>query len=349
MSDFHSLTIKNKRQETPNAVSLAFEIPNSLKDSFKFKSGQYLTIRYNHEGTELRRSYSLCSSDSSGEWRIGIKRVEGGTFSIIANEILKEGDVLEVMPPEGLFFLNADASNNNNYLAFAAGSGITPILSMVKTILESEPNSTFTLVYGNQSLEETMFYDELENLRKAHPNRLQITYFFSRQNIENCMFGRIERSMVNFILKNKYKGTDFHSYFICGPETMIEEVKETLRDYGAKEDAIYFELFTSDNSGELEEDHSGQTKVTIILDEETVSFIMPQDKSVLDAAMDYGLDAPYSCQGGICSTCIAKLKEGKVEMKKNMVLTDGELEEGFVLTCQSHPTTSKVIIDYDDV
>lgn len=349
MNEFHSLTIKDKRQETPNSVSLAFEIPNSLRDTFQFKSGQYLTIRYNHEGTELRRSYSLCSSESSGEWRIGVKRVEGGTFSVIANEDLKEGDILEVMPPEGMFMLNADTSNENNYLAFAAGSGITPILSMLKTILEGEPNSTFTLVYGNQSLEEAMFYDELEALRKANPNRLHITYFFSRQNLEDCMFGRIERSMVNFILKNKYKDTKFHSYFICGPETMIEEVKVTLVDYGAKEDDIYFELFTSDKSGELQEDHSGQTKVTITLDEETVSFIMPQDKSVLDAALDYGLDAPYSCQGGICSTCIAKLKEGKVEMKKNMVLTDGELEEGFVLTCQSHPTTSKVVIDYDDV
>lgn len=349
MADFHSLTITDKKQETPNSVSIAFEIPESLKNTFKFKAGQYLTIRYIHEGNELRRSYSLCSSESSNEWRIGVKRVEGGTFSIIANDTLKVGDSLEVMPPQGLFIIDAQANNEKNYLAFAAGSGITPILSLLKTVLECEPKSTFTLVYGNQSLEETMFYEELEALREKNTNRLNITYFFSRQNVDHSMFGRIERSMVNFIVKNKYKEIPFDAFYLCGPETMIEEVKNTLLDNGIKENDIHFELFTSEEPGTLNEDHSGQTKVSITLDEETFSFLMPQDKSVLDMALDHGLDPPYSCKGGICSTCIAKLKEGNVEMKKNMVLTDGELEQGFILTCQSHPTTPTVLIDYDDV
>ena len=203
--------------------------------------------------------------------------------------------------------------------------------------------------YGNQSLEEAMFYGELEALRENHTDRLNITYFFSRQNVDQCMFGRIERSMVNFIVKNKYKEIPFDAFYLCGPETMIEEVKNTLLDNGIKENDIHFELFTSEEPGTLNEDHSGQTKVSITLDEETFSFLMPQDKSVLDMALDHGLDPPYSCKGGICSTCIAKLKEGNVEMKKNMVLTDGELEQGFILTCQSHPTTPTVLIDYDDV
>ena len=203
--------------------------------------------------------------------------------------------------------------------------------------------------YGNQSLEEAMFYGELEALRENHTDRLNITYFFSRQNVDQSMFGRIERSMVNFIVKNKYKEIPFDAFYLCGPETMIEEVKNTLLDNGIKENDIHFELFTSEEPGTLNEDHSGQTKVSITLDEETFSFLMPQDKSVLDMALDHGLDPPYSCKGGICSTCIAKLKEGNVEMKKNMVLTDGELEQGFILTCQSHPTTPTVLIDYDDV
>lgn len=350
MSDFHSLTIIDKKQETPNAVSIAFEVPDSLREQFRFKAGQYLTLRYMHEGEELRRSYSLCSSEDSGEWRVGIKRVENGSFSNIANDRLKVGDQLEVMIPQGHFILNTDSNHRKNYFGFAAGSGITPLLSMIKTVLEKEPQSTFTLAYGNQSETETLFYEELKQLENSHPERLHITYFFSRQNVEGCRFGRIERSMVNFLLKNEYKDTTFDSYFICGPEEMIEVVKDTLVDAGVDEKDILFELFTTSSEGDSAlEDLSGNTQVTIVLDDETSQFVMPRDKSVLDAALDQGLDAPYSCKGGICSTCIARLKEGAVEMKKNMVLTDGELEENLILTCQSHPTTPTVVIDYDDV
>ncbi len=349
MSQFHSLTISDKKQETPNAISIAFEIPNSLRDAYQFKAGQYLTLRYQKDEREIRRSYSLCSSEISGEWRIGIKRVEGGYFSEIANSSLKVGDVLEVMPPQGLFILNTDSSHENNYFAFAAGSGITPILSMIKTVLEKEPKSTFTLAYGNQNLVETMFYEELEALRKAHPERLRITYFFSRQNVEGCRFGRIERSMVNFLLKSEYKNIGFHSFYLCGPEEMIMEVKDTLMEFGVKENDIHFELFTTKEEGDTMGVLTGQTQATITLDDETVRFNMPREKSILDAALDQGMDAPYSCKGGICSTCIARLKEGKVEMKKNMVLTDSELEENLILTCQSHPTSDFVVVDYDDV
>lgn len=349
MSNFHSLTISDKRQETPNAVSIAFEIPEALKSDFQFKAGQYLTIRYSKDGQEIRRSYSLCSSEFSNEWRIGIKRMDDGYFSKVVNDRLKVGDTLDVMTPQGLFILNTDSTHQNNYFAFAAGSGITPVLSMIKTVLEKEPKSTFTLAYGNQNQTETMFYEELEGLRQTHPDRFRITYFFSRQNVEGCRFGRIERSMVNFLLKNEYKDTSFHSYYLCGPEEMITEVKETLLDFGVEESTIHFELFATKQDEPAVEIPPGKTEATITLDEETITFIMPHDKSLLEAALDHGLDAPYSCKGGICSTCIARLKEGKVEMKKNMVLTDGELADNFILTCQSHPTTDIVVVDYDDV
>lgn len=349
MSGFHPLIIVDKKQETPNAVSIAFEVPDTLRDKFQFKAGQYLTIRHPFNGEEIRRSYSLCSSEFSGEWRIGIKRMENGTFSAIANDTLRVGDVLEVMPPQGLFILNTDSNHEKNYFAFAAGSGITPIMSMIKSVLEKEPKSTFTLAYGNRNITETMFYEELEALKKTYPKRLQITYFFSQQNVEGCRFGRIDRSMVNFLLKNEYKGNSFDYFYLCGPNDMIDEIKNTLLDYGVDEKVIHFELFRSPEATSEAPIIPGQTLVTLTLDDETLQFSMTREKSILDAALGQGLDAPYSCKGGICSTCIARLKDGKVAMKKNMVLTDSELAENLILTCQSHPTTDVVIVDYDDV
>lgn len=349
MTQFHSLTIKDKNQETPHAVSIAFEIPDSLLESYRFKAGQYLTIKYIDGDTELRRSYSLCSAADSGEWRVGIKKTENGRFSKIANDTLRVGDRLDVMLPQGHFTLETNPNNKNQYLALAAGSGITPILGMIKTVLSQEPHSKFSLVYGNQNKEEAMFYNELEALKSAHPDQLSVTYFFSRQRVDQCHFGRIERSMVKFLLKNEFKGVNFHATYLCGPEAMIDEAKETLIDSGMDSSKIHFELFTSSETGSLTEAHDGQTMLTVTLDDETESFAMPQGKSVLEAALEHGLDAPYSCQGGICSTCIARLKSGKVEMRKNQILTDSELEEGFILTCQSHPSTPSIEVDYDDV
>ena len=307
MNTFYPLSISEIKKETPNAVSITFHIPENLKETFKFTAGQYLNIKHTLNGKELRRSYSLCSEVDSNTWKIGVKKVKGGTFSVFANDVLKVGDSLEVMPPQGHFLLKTNAENNNAYLAFVAGSGITPVMSMIKTVLKKEPHSTFVLAYGNQSKSETMFYTELESLRAQYSNRLNIEYFFSRESVEGTFFGRIEKSMVNFLLKNKYKDIDFHSYYLCGPEEMIFEVKDTLIEKNI------------------------------------------QEKSVLEAALAEDLDAPYSCQGGICSTCIARVKEGKVEMRKNQILTDSELEEGLILTCQSHPTTPTLVVDYDDV
>lgn len=349
MSDSYSLTVSEKKKETANSISVALEIPAHLKETFRFKAGQYITFLFNSNENEIRRSYSLCSAANGKEWRVGIKKVAGGIFSIWANDQLQVGETIKVMPPSGHFFLEVDPVNSNHYFAIVAGSGITPVLSMIRTVLETELNSTFTLVYGNQSMEETMFYKDLEALRMQYSQRLSIDYFFSRQSVENSFFGRIERSMLNFLLKNKYKDLSFHSFYLCGPEEMILEAKSTLLDKGIAEKDIHFELFTSKIEGELQEAHEGMTEIIITVDDITETFIMPQTQSVLEAALNKGLDAPYSCQGGICSSCLARVKEGKVEMKKNQILTDRELAEGLILTCQAHPTTPKLVVDYDDV
>lgn len=349
MSDSFILSVSEKKKETTNAISLTLEVPSQLKEKFQFEPGQYITFIQELDGKELRRSYSLCSPANSDEWSVGIKKVEGGVFSQWANNTLEVGDAVRVMPPQGHFVLKTNPENSNHYLAFVAGSGITPLMSMIKTVLSEEPHSKFLLVYGNQSITDTMFYSELQDLQTKYPDRLQIEYFFSRQSVESCFFGRIERSMVNFLLKNKYKDISFHSYYLCGPEEMIFDVKSALIEQGVPEKDINFELFTSKVEGELKEAHDGQTEITVTVDDITETFIMDQDKSVLESVLDKGLDAPYSCQGGICSSCIARVKEGKVEMRKNQILTESELAEGLILTCQSHPTTAKLVVDYDDV
>lgn len=349
MSDFHLLTVSEVKKETPNAVLVTFEIPENLKSTFQFKAGQYITIKHNHNGTEIRRAYSISCAPHDQTIQVGIKKVDGGSFSVYANETLKAGDQLEVMPPQGKFIVETASENKKNYAAFAAGSGITPIMSIIRTVLQEEPNSTFLLVFGNRTTAESMFYDSLKSLEAKFPGRFFLELLFSRENSDEGYFGRIENSTVNLMVKNKYKDVNFDLYYLCGPEPMIDAVSATLKQNGVNEKKIRFELFTTSEEGLLVEPHTGDTEITIIIDEETETFHMPKKKSVLEAALDKGLDAPYSCQGGICSTCIARVVEGKVEMRKNQILTDSELAEGLILTCQAHPTTAKLIVDYDDV
>lgn len=349
MPDFHKLAISEVKKETPNSVSITLEIPENLQSTFTFKAGQYITFKHSLNGNEIRRAYSLCSSPSSGILRVGVKQVVDGSFSVYANNQLKAGDVLEVMAPEGAFIFEPQNESSNTYGAFVAGSGITPVLSIIKDVLERESKSSFVLVYGNQTLAECMFHAELEGLKAEYSDRLKIEYIYSRSKEHNALQGRIDKSVVNYLLKNKYGETSFSSFYLCGPETMINEVSKTLQGRGVAKEHILFELFTTSEEGELAENHDGNTTVTVILDDETDTFVMSQKKNVLEAALEHGLDAPFSCQGGICSTCIARVVEGKVEMRKNQILTDSELEEGLILTCQSHPTTPKVVIDYDDV
>lgn len=346
MGEFQTLVVSEIKKETPNAVSITFQIPEHLKERFSFKAGQYITIKHSHGGKEIRRAYSICSSPKSGKMRVGVKKVEKGIFSKYANEELKVGDSLQVSPATGKFLLEP---NLKNYAAFAAGSGITPVLSLIRHSLEELPNSTFLLVYGNRSKEEAMFYDEILELQREYPKRFFPEFVFSRKEEDFAKFGRIDRSIVNFFLKNKYKKTSFESYYLCGPEEMIDEVAATLKHSGINSKQVHHELFSTAEKGLLVEKHDGNTTITVILDDDEEVFEMPQTKSILEAALDQGLDPPYSCQGGICSTCIARLKEGKAEMRKNQILTESEIADGLILTCQAHPTTPKIVVDYDDV
>lgn len=350
MAKLTELIIKKILRETPDAVSIHFEVPQLLKDYFHFKAGQYLTLETSLNGKAIRRAYSLCSTPQSGEHIVVVKEVKNGAFSIFANNQLKEGDTLMVLPPEGKFVFDPHPTNKNNYAAFAAGSGITPVISIIKTALEQEPESTFLLVYGNKSPEDTIFMKSLLDLQQKYSGRFMLEFVFSRKELEGYQFGRISKSIANYFLKNKYKDLHFYSFYLCGPEVMIDDLKLTLSENGVAKENIHFELFsTSVEPVQTNSVEDGSSVVIITLDEEETTIIMPQSKSILDAVLEQNLDAPYSCQGGICSTCIARLTEGSAKMRKNQILTDAEIAEGLILTCQAEPTTSVVKVDYDDV
>ncbi|MGJ8665418.1 MAG: 2Fe-2S iron-sulfur cluster-binding protein [Patiriisocius sp.] len=349
MSDFHTLTVSKIDKNTPNSVIISFAVPGNLMRDFAFKAGQYLTIKHSFNGEEVRRAYSICSAPHDRVLQVGVKKVEDGLFSVYANETLKEGDTLEVMPPQGKFIVIPEKNTAKNYAAFAAGSGITPIISIIESVMEDEPDSKFLLVYGNQTKENAMFYDAIMKLKQNNPQRFFPNFIYSRSREEDSRFGRIDRSIVNYYLKNEFEYTRFDAFYLCGPEPMIDEVSSTLKENGINEKAIHFELFKTSEEGMLVESHDGFTQVSIIIDDETTTFQMSQEKSVLDVALEKKLDAPFSCQGGICSTCIARVTEGKAEMRKNQILTDGEIAEGLILTCQAHPTTATLTVDYDDV
>lgn len=348
MPRFHTLKVNLIERLTPEAVCIEFEVPESLKDAFKFDAGQYLTIKHPNNGEEIRRDYSICSSPSSGKIQVGVKEVKGGRFSVFANKELKAGDSLEVMEPQGRFVFTSDANRKANYVAIAAGSGITPVLSIIADALENETQSTFLLIYGNRTEEQTMFLSQIRALQAKYPERFQLELVYSQQHVDDTKFGRIDRSIINFFMKNKYKDLTVDTYFLCGPGDLIEQAKNVLIDNGVDEENIRFELFTSSQKEEVIVT-DGMTKITVILDDEETSFDMDQENLVLDSVLDQGLDAPYSCRGGICSTCMAHVKEGKAKMRKNQILTDDEVEQGYILTCQAQPTTPTIVIDYDDI
>ncbi len=349
MSDFHALKISDVQALTPNSVALTFEIPDSLKDTFSFTAGQYITLKHEHDGKELRRAYSISSAPSSGKLTVGIKKVPNGTFSVYANESISAGDTFEVMPPEGRFVFET-GEGKKAVAAFAAGSGITPIMSIAQTVLETHPENTFVLVFGNQTPEETMYLGKIQELQQKYTGRFFVQYLYSRTQEDGALFGRIENSTVNFVTKNKFKEMRFDAFYLCGPEEMINTVSETLKKNGIPDDKILFELFTSSETEDtLAEDLDGKTQVEVIVDDETFQVTMDKKELILDAVLKQNIDAPYSCQGGVCSSCIARVTEGKAEMVKNQILTDGEIEEGLILTCQAHPLTPTLKVDYDDV
>ncbi len=350
MSTFFKLSVKEIKRETPEAVSILFHVPTEIQENYQFVAGQYINLKLTLDGIEIRRAYSLCSSPESGDLRIAVKAVKNGYFSKFANDQLTIGKVLEVGTPEGKFTFEPDASKQKNYAAFVAGSGITPVMSILQTVLEKEPNSTFILVYGNKSIPDTIFYNQLHELQQKYVGRFFVHYVFSQQKIDDQLFGRIDKSAVNFVLKNKHKEKDFDKFYLCGPEEMINLVTSVLKENNIKEKDIKFELFSASSSeNEISKSLEGHTKITILLDDEETSFEMSQKQNVLEAALKQGLDAPYSCQGGICSSCLARITKGSAEMKKNTILTDKEIAEGLILTCQAYPTSSEIFVDYDDV
>lgn len=353
MSSFLKLIIKEVKRETAAAVSILFSVPTELKSNYTFVAGQYLNLKLTLDGNEIRRAYSICSSPESGELRIAVKAVKGGEFSQFANSKLKAGDVLEVGKPEGRFIFEPQIDRQKNYAAFVAGSGITPVMAILKSVLKSEPNSTFVLVYGNKAPDETIFYQELQELQSKYTGRFFVHYTFSQAQADDSLFGRIEKSTVNFVLNNKHKETVFDKYFLCGPEEMINLVSKILMGRNVAEKNIKFELFstptTNDTNVTVEKSHEGHTKITVLVDDEETTFEMSQKQTLLEAALKQGIDAPYSCQGGICSSCLARITSGTAVMKKNSILTDNEIAEGLILTCQAHPTSAEIFVDYDDV
>lgn len=355
---FHKLTVSDVRRETADCVSVAFDLPDELEGNYKFKPGQYLTLRTDIGGEDVRRSYSICSCPFDGELRVAIKRVEGGVFSTYANHDLKVGDVLDVMTPIGNFTTDFDEKNTKQYVAIAAGSGITPVMSLIKSAMIAEPNSKFTLIYGNRNSASVIFKDEIEDLKDAHMNRLEVHHVLSREDQgSDLLKGRIDAEKVKGFAERFFDVSKTDAYFLCGPEEIIHASEDALASLGVSKDKIHFELFTSSTDAapkktESESSSSSNdvlSSVTVILDgDETHMDISTKGKTILDSALDAGADVPFACKGAVCCTCRAKVLEGSAEMEMNYALTDEEVEEGYILTCQSHPTAEKVVVSFDE-
>ncbi|MES2351447.1 MAG: 1,2-phenylacetyl-CoA epoxidase subunit PaaE [Pseudomonadota bacterium] len=356
MSKFHPLTVSQVRNETRDTIAVTFAVPPELRDSFAYQQGQHLTLRAQIGEEDVRRSYSICSAVQDGALRVAIKRTQGGLFSSWANDTIKPGITLEVMPPMGHFNVPLDAANRKHYLAFAAGSGITPILSIIKTTLAAEPHSRFTLFYGNRASSSVIFKDELSDLKDVYMERLKLAYVMSREQQDIELFnGRITKEKAAQFLKYWVRADDIDVAFICGPEDMMLGVSEALQEAGMPKSNIKIELFAASIPKHQHKPRATdpaaarhETEVTVIMDGSATSFTMDQDKeSLLDAGLKAGIDMRYSCKGGVCSTCRCKLLEGKVDMDVNYALEDYEIARGYVLSCQSFPITDKVVIDFD--
>jgi ring-1,2-phenylacetyl-CoA epoxidase subunit PaaE len=352
---FHTLKVKEVKKETADCVSVSFIIPEALKETFQFDEGQNITVKRIIDGNEIRRSYSICNAPHEKELKVAIKKMDAGLFSTFANEILQEGDLLDVMPPTGMF---TSKNKTGNYLAIAAGSGITPIISIIKHTLKTQADSNFTLIYGNKSRASIIFFEEIEALKNKFMQRFSCVNILSRERTDATInYGRIDAEK----LMSLHKIVDFKKFddaYLCGPEEMIFSSAAFLEKEGIAKSNIHFELFTSSvgkkqlvvGKGQLskEMDNSPKSNITIKLDGRTFDFTLGyKAENILDAALEQGADLPYACKGGVCCTCRAKLIEGKVHMDVNYALEDEEVEQGFILTCQSHPLTEKVVVDFD--
>jgi ring-1,2-phenylacetyl-CoA epoxidase subunit PaaE len=357
---FHTLTIAAVQKETPECISVLFQVPEALRETYNFKQGQNITLKTILDGEEVRRSYSICSSPYDNELKVAIKAVEAGKFSSWANLQLKKGDAVDVLPPTGRFFTELNPAHTKHYLAFAAGSGITPVLSIIKATLAIEPNSRFTLIYGNRNRASIIFKEQLEGLKNRYINRFTLHHILSREKTDAAVnHGRIDAEKCQQ-LEMLVHFSKMDEIFICGPESMIFSVKEWLEAKGIDKKKIHFELFTTPTSGSKQvatsdqQEKAGKTnkkktsRITVKLDGIAFDFDLAYDgQPILDAALQQGADLPFACKGGVCATCRAKLTEGEVEMDINYALEPEEIEQRFILTCQSHPRTDKVVVDFD--
>ncbi|NQX86886.1 MAG: ferredoxin--NADP reductase [Flavobacteriaceae bacterium] len=352
MTQFYPLVVNRIKRETEKAVCISFEIPAHLKSAFSFIAGQYLTLRTNINGEEIRRAYSICASPNSGLLQIAVKEIENGRFSTYLNRKLQVHDIIEVAPPQGRFTFEPNSAAPKTIAAFAAGSGITPIMSIAKSVLEHEAHSRFVLVYGNKTPEDMIFLEAILELQAQYSERFKLQNVFSQVENKNALYGRIDKSTVNFILQNTFKEHTIDTFYLCGPEAMIDTVSETLKSQGFDAYQINFELFTQPLKDTVDSAlivPSGATEITVIVDDDEDTFTMAQTTNILEASLDEGIDAPYSCQGGICSSCIARVIDGTATMRQNNILTDNEVAEGLILTCQAYPTSEQLTVDYDDV
>ena len=356
MAEFHNLIVEDVYKETEDTSVVTFAIPTELQEAFAFRQGQHLTLKADINDEDVRRSYSLCSSPLENKWQVAVKQIPGGKFSTYINEELKAGDQLEVMVPSGTFGVPVKPEEQKNYLFFAAGSGITPVLSMIKAHLKSEPNSTCKLFYVNKTAKSIIFKEELEQLRNTYFGRLEIYYFLTKERRDIELFnGRFDDEKMQVLTKTFIDIPDTSEVFLCGPENMVNYVSEYLINAGLSKELVHYELFVTGLSEEdikraerLAQQNVEGIEVTIVDGGKEFEFTMTKEyDNILDAALGAGADLPFACKGGVCSTCKCEVKEGSVEMKINYALDDKEVSQNLVLSCQAVPTSDKVVVDFD--
>lgn len=350
---FHPLRVTEVTPLTDESVTVTFDVPDDVKDRFDYLPGQHVTVRHHIEGEDVRRSYSICAPAGSGKLRVGIKQLHGGTFSSFACSDLVAGATLDVMPPVGEFTIDIDPSKPRKAVAIVAGSGITPVLSLISTSLEMEPESTWTLIYGNRTANSVMFLDELEGLKDRFHPRFQLFHILSREGSDvPLLSGRIDAGKIETIHDHLLGRSPVDGWYLCGPFDLVMMARETLHRLGVADDLIHDELFFAgpvDPSTLPPEPPPGEGSVdlTVILDGRAVETRMTPETSILDAALRVRSELPFSCKGGMCATCKGRIEEGEVRMDKNYALVDSEVESGYVLTCQAHPVTDRVVVRFD--
>jgi ring-1,2-phenylacetyl-CoA epoxidase subunit PaaE len=356
---FHPLRVRAIEPDTDEAVIVSFDVPPSLRDVFSFNQGQYLTLRTAVDGQDLRRSYSICAGIDDGELRVGVRKVAGGLFSNWINQHLKPGDEVQVMPPQGRFFVPLDPNAKRHYLGIAGGSGITPILSIMKTVLGREPQARFTLLYANRSARSTMFKEEIEDLKNRHMARLVLHHVFSGEDTELPLHhGVMNRDKISEFLGRLVDAKAIDHAFVCGPFQMNDEAEAALLAGGVAEERIHIERFgvaapqgqaaVGAVEHESKPGDAERARIVIVRDGLKREFEFAAHPSILDAASAAGLEVPFSCTSGVCGTCRAKLVDGQVRMTRNFALERGEVAAGFVLTCQAHPLTERVVLSFDE-